>query len=153
MELNQFIGKSQLSVINRMARQGEEREYFKTMILKLKGTIEAMPKTYETDGQGNETIATLHYFKNGSDWYIIEKDAGSPDDKIQGIQAQAFGFACLNGDTQNAELGYISIEELIRNEVELDLYYKPETLGNIKERLAIPTQKVDRKENYYSDAR
>ena len=134
MELKQFIGKAQLWVIGRLARQGEEREYFKEMIRKLKETIEAMPKTYETDSQGDEAIATLHYFKNGSDWYIIEKDAGSPDDEEQGAQIQAFGFACLNGDTQNAELGYISIQELIQYGVELDLYYKPEKIGDIKAR-------------------
>ncbi len=139
MELNHFIGKNQLSVITKLARQGEEREFFKNMILKLKETIEAMPKTYETDGQGNEAIATLHYFNSGSDWYITEKDAGSPDDEVQGIQAQAFGFACLNGDTQNAEVGYISIEELIRCGVELDLYYTPEKVGDIKARLSKAT--------------
>jgi hypothetical protein len=50
-------------------------------------------------------------------------------------QLQAFGYACLNGDTENAELGYISIEELTENGVELDLYYKPEKLGDIKKKL------------------
>ncbi len=136
MELNHFIGKNQLSVISRMARQGEEREYFKAMILNLKEIIEAMPKTYETDGQGDEAIATLHYFNSGSDWYITEKDAGSPDDSIEmaGAQGQAFGFTCLNGDVENAELGYISIQELIENGVEIDLYYKPEKIGDIKTR-------------------
>ncbi len=135
INLNQFIGKSQLSVISRQARQGEEREYFKNMILKLKETIETMPKSYETDGQGDSAISTLHYFNSSSDWYIVEKDAGSPDDEAQGIQAQAFGLACLNGNTDNAEMGYISIQELIENGVELDLYYKPETIGDIKNRL------------------
>jgi len=134
MNLNHFIGKNQLSVISRMARQGEEREFFKNIIVELKKTIEAMPKTYETDGQGDEAIATLHYFNGTSDWYIIEKDAGSPNDEEQGVQSQAFGFACLNGDAQNAELGYISIEELIRCGVEIDLYYKPEKIGDIKAR-------------------
>ena len=134
MELNQFIGKSQLGAMREGCR-GEEGEFFKTMIRDLKKTIEAMPKTYETDGQGDEAIATLHYFKNGSDWFIIEKDAGSPDDEVQGVQAQAFGFVCLNGDIQNAEFGYISIEELIHHGVELDLYYKPEKIVNIKANL------------------
>jgi len=131
MELNQFIGISQLSAMRSNCR-GEEGEYFKKMIKKLKDQITTMPKTYETDGQGDEAMATLHYFNGGSDWYIIEKDAGSPDDEVQGIQAQAFGFACLNGDIQNAELGYISIEELIKYGVELDLYYTPEKIGKIK---------------------
>ena len=131
MKLDQFIGKNQLSVI-KSACKGEESEYFMKMVRSLITQIETMPKTYETDGQGDNVIATLHYFNGGSDWYIIEKDAGSSDDEIQGIQQQAFGFVCLNGDTDNAELGYISIQELIENGVELDLYYKPETLKIIK---------------------
>jgi hypothetical protein len=126
MNLNQFIGKNQLSIISRLARQGEEREYFRNMILDLKNTIATMPNTYETEFQGDNAIATLHYFNGASDWYIIEKDQGEE-------QIQAFGFACLNGDKQNAELGYISIQELIENGVELDLYYKPEKIVDIKQ--------------------
>lgn len=133
MNLNQFIGRDQLSVMNSACR-GEEGEYFKAMIENLKNKISAMPKTYETEDQGDETIATLHYFNGGSDWYITERDAGSPDDEIEGVQAQAFGFACLNGDFENAEMGYISIKELIENGVELDLHYTPETIGKIKAR-------------------
>ena len=136
MNLTKFIGKNQLAVLASNCK-GEEGYYFKTMMKELENTIANMPKTYETDGQGNEAIATLRYFKGGSDWYIIEKDTGSPDDEEQGIQSQAFGFTCLNGDTQNAELGYISIDGLIRCEVELDLYYTPKTIGEIKARLEI----------------
>jgi len=126
MNLNQFIGRSQLSAM-RSACRGEEGEYFRTMIENLKKTIAAMPKPYETDGQGDEAFATLHYFKGGSDWWIIERDQ-------EGDQYQAFGFACLNGDYLNAEMGYISIEELIQYGVELDLYYTPEKIGDIRAR-------------------
>jgi len=133
LNLNQFIGCDQLSVM-RSACRGEEGQYFRDMIAKLKVAIATIPKTYETEGQGDEAIATLHYFLGGSDWYIIERDAGSHDDEVQGIQAQAFGFTCLNGYTEDAELGYISIQELIENGVELDLYYEPEKIGNIKAR-------------------
>ncbi len=126
MNLKNFISKNQLSVM-KLNCKGEEGEYFKTMICDLINKIEAMPKTYETDGKGNEAIATLHYFNGGSDWYILEKD-------MEEEQLQAFGFTCLNGDKQNAEIGYINIEKLIRCGVELDLYYTPETLGDIKNR-------------------
>ena len=132
--LNHFIGKSQLSVM-RSACKGEEGQYYRDMIKKLKDQIFTMPKSYESEGQGDEAKVALHYFKGGSDWYIIEKDAGSAHDEVSGMQHQAFGFACLNGDTENAELGYISIQELIENGVELDLYYKPETIGDIKAKL------------------
>ena len=133
MKMNQFIGKSQLAAIGSACR-GEEGQYFRDMIAQMQIHIATMPKTYETDGQGTEAVAQLHYFNGGSDWYITEKDAGSPDDEEQGVQIQAFGYACLNGDYENAELGYISIQELIKNGVELDLYYKPETIGTIKAR-------------------
>ncbi len=131
MNLNNFIGHNQLSVMKRNCR-GEEGQYFRDMIKTLKKTIATMPKTYETDGQGDEAIATLHYFNSSSDWYIVERDAGSPDDEVQGVQAQAHGFAVLNGDYECAESGYISIQELIENGVELDLYYKPQTIAQIK---------------------
>ena len=78
--------------------------------------------------------ATLHYFLGGSDWYIIERDAGCEDDEDQGIQRQAYGFTCLNGDKLNAEFGYIAIDELIRHGVELDLYYTPESVEVINAR-------------------
>jgi len=134
MKMNQFIGKSQLAAIGSACR-GEEGQYFRDMMAKLQIHIATMPKSYETDGQGDEAIAKLHYFNGGSDWYITEKDAGSPDDEDQGVQEQAFGFACLNGDTENAELGYISIEELIKHGVELDLYYTPKIIRDIKKNL------------------
>lgn len=133
LNLNQFIGRDQLAAL-RSGCRGEEGNFFREMMIDLKNKIATMPKTYETEEQGDEAIATLHYFLGGSDWYIIERDAGSPDDEVPGIQAQTFGFACLNGYTEDAELGYISIQELIENGVELDLYYEPEKIGDIKAR-------------------
>jgi len=133
MDLNQFIGKSQLLAM-REACRGEEGVFFRAMIQELEAKIKTMPKTYETELQGEEAIVTLHYFMGGSDWWIIERDAGASDDVAQGVQAQAFGFTCLNGDTENSEMGYISIQELIENGVELDLYYTPEKIGDIKAR-------------------
>ena len=93
--------------------------------LDLANQIEAMPKTYEQDGRGDEAIAHLHYFNGGSDWYITEKD-------INGGVLQAYGYAILNGDDEMAESGYISIEELTRNGVELDLHFTPCRLAEIK---------------------
>ena len=128
MDIKQFIGKSQLSAI-KSASRGEEGEYFKAKMKALEIQIDTMPKTFETDGQGDEAPVTLHYFHGGSDWYIVEKDS-------EAEQLQAFGFACLNGDKRNAELGYISIQELLEFGVELDLYYTPQKLGEIKQKFA-----------------
>lgn len=128
MNLKNFVNKDQLQCMRDLCK-GEEGEYFKKQVLKLKSHIVCMPKTYETDGQGDNVVVMLHYFKGGSDWYIMERDMVIDD------QVQAFGYACLNGDTLNAELGYISITELIKYNVELDLYFEPVTLGEIKKQL------------------
>ena len=114
LNLKQFISQPQLSVL-RDACKGEEGSYFRQMILKLKSHIVCMPKTYETDGQSDEAVVSLHYFRGGSDWWVIERD-------MEYEQIQAFGYVCLNGDVEMAELGYINIEELIKYGVELDLY-------------------------------
>ena len=124
MELNQFIGKGQIAVLEE-AIKGEEGLHFSQMLLTLYNNILSIPKPYETEDQGDAASVRLHYFKGGSDWYIIERD-------IDGEQIQCFGFACLNGDKQNAEFGYINIAELIKYGVELDLYYKPQTVEDIK---------------------
>lgn len=129
--MKNFIGQSQISAVNE-ASKGEERQHFQEKMVEIAATVSNMPSTYETDGQGDKAIAYLHYFKGGSDWYITEKDKGSPDAAVKGQQLQAFGYTILNGDTQNAEYGYISIEELKSIGAELDFYWNPKTLGQIK---------------------
>jgi hypothetical protein len=106
------------------------------------------PKTYETeDLETEEKIAQLHYFRGQSDWYIIEKDREKE-------QLQAFGYVILNGDEQNAEFGYINIEEL-KKYAELDLYWTPVKMAsllgsdNVPEkngRLDVVTEEVEWKE-------
>lgn len=122
--IKQFIGKSQLAAMGAGVR-GEEGQFFKDKFVEVAKVIEGMPKTYETDGQGDKAIAYLHYFKGAGDWYITEKDS-DPDGEGQ---AQAFGYADLG---QGGELGYISIQELIGAGVELDLYWSPKSIGEIK---------------------
>jgi len=61
------------------------------------------PPIRSQDGKGYEATVFAHYFIGGCDWLVTEYD---PDDDL------AFGWACLNGDTQNAELGYVSLAEL-----------------------------------------
>jgi hypothetical protein len=128
--IKQFIGKSQLAAMGAGIR-GEEGQFFKDKFIEVAKVIEGMPKTYDTDGQGEKAVAYLHYFKGSGDWYITEKDAGDQEDEKEGIsgQVQAFGMADLG---QGGELGYISIKELIEANVELDLYWAPKTLAVIK---------------------
>lgn len=123
--LKPFLPYSQKAVIEDALR-GEEKEFFAKKLEEIAKTIEKMPKTYETDGQGDDAVVYLHYFNAGSDWYITEKDQ-------ENQQLQAFGYVVLNGDKQNAKLGYVNIDQLIElRGVELDLYWRPVTLGKIK---------------------
>ena len=117
-----FVSDSQLEAMGDGVR-GEESEFFKTLFVKLAETITNMPVTYKTDGQGDEAIVHLHYFRGNMDWYITEKDVGDE-------QIQAFGLADLGMGFP--ELGYISIEELVANGIELDLYWTPKTLAEVK---------------------
>lgn len=126
--IRHFLSASQLNAMGNACR-GEEKEFFMQKFVDLAQQITFMPKTYEQDGKGDDAIITLHYFNGGSDWYITEKDMDG------GVQ-QAYGYAILNGDDDYAEMGYISIEELTRHGVELDLYFTPCTLGELKAKRA-----------------
>jgi len=68
-----------------------------------KERLEKIPKLYETEPipLKDKTIH-LHFFIGGCDWYIAEYDGTD----------LFWGFACLNGDLQNAEWGYIPFSEL-----------------------------------------
>lgn len=120
--LKKFINPHQLKTMID-GTKGEEGQFFREKLLETYVLILSMPATYETDGDDKATYQ-LHYFRGGCDWWIKEKDK---EDR----QLQAFGYACLS-DPQNAELGYINIEELLYNRVELDLYWTPCTLDRIK---------------------
>lgn len=119
--LKHFIGTSQLSAM-RQCMRGEEGQWFIDKLVDLGAYIERMPKTYSQDGLGNEAIVYLHYFTGNCDWYITEKDMENP-------QHQAFGLADLG---YGAELGYISIAEIIKAGAELDLHWAQKTVGDIQ---------------------
>ena len=121
--LEAFISKTQLSAIKNFLGT-EEKEFYIAKINEIYETIKNMPKTYDTDGQGDSAIVYLHYFINDSDFYITEKD-------IEDEQLQAFGLVSLSGS--EPELGYVPISELIDMNVELDLYWSPKTLKKVIE--------------------
>ena len=120
--IKDFVNPNQLEILGDNCR-GEEAEFFKTMIVELAERINNMPKTGETDGQGDDAIVYLHYFVGAADWHITEKD-------MEAEQLQAFGLADLGWGFP--ELGYISIEEILANNIELDLYWTPKTLAEVK---------------------
>jgi hypothetical protein len=113
------VSHAQLAAIAAGTR-GEERQHYFNKVVGMERLIRTMPMTYEQDGAGEDAIAHLHYFLNGFDWYITERD-------IECEQLQAFGLACMGEE----EMGYINIVELIRNGAELDLYFEPRSLRKI----------------------
>lgn len=117
--LARFIGSYQLEAITE-ALAGEEQEFFAQKVEELADRINSMPTTYQTEAQGEEAIVFLHYFVGGFDWYITERDM-LPE------QLQAFGLVKMF----ETELGYININELRENQVQLDLYWEPKPLKAI----------------------
>jgi hypothetical protein len=85
-----------------------------------KDELAKIPKLYETENIPlKDKIIHMHFFIGGCDWYIAEYDG---DDLF-------WGYAILNGDTENAEWGYISLKELkdlnvCGIEVDRNLYWK-----------------------------
>lgn len=118
--LQRFISPAELEVLGNACR-GQERDFFKAKMVEMADIVDTMPTTYETDGQGDQAMVFLHYFTSDCDWYITERDESDE-------QLQAFGLACI----WEQELGYISLAELIQAGVELDLYWTPKTLGQVK---------------------
>jgi hypothetical protein len=111
------------------AMRGEEGNHFREKMKEIDAVLARMPVTYQSDEQGENAVAHLHYFMGGVDAWITELDCGSPDDQPGEEQSQAFGLIDLGF---GPELGYISIPELLSVGMELDLYWTPKTIAAIK---------------------
>lgn len=120
-ELRTIINTQQLDCMIELLG-GEESDWFRDIIMLYAHRLRTMPKTYEQQDAKDPTVY-LHYFNGGSDWWITERDMERP-------QFQAFGLASINGE--DPELGYISIVELIRHGVELDLHFDPRPLSEVR---------------------
>ena len=116
-----YLGRSQWHTLWKLCQQGEEQAHFRQLVQDWATRIAAMPRTYETDGQGLKAVAVLHYFTPAFDFYITEKDRS-------GGTKQAFGLACA----PERELGYINIREIVEAGAELDLYWVSKTLAEIR---------------------
>uniref|UniRef100_E6QCG2 DNA primase TraC n=1 Tax=mine drainage metagenome TaxID=410659 RepID=E6QCG2_9ZZZZ len=125
-ELHPFISNSQ-RMATEAGLRGEEKVFFSDKLREMGGIIGGMPVTYATDGQGDKSPVSLHYFKGNADWYIIEKDLNQDGDG----QVQSFGLADLGEGYP--ELGYISIQELVEHGAELDYHFRPRTLLELKQ--------------------
>lgn len=120
--LRRFINPEQLAFLETLCN-GPEGEHFADKVIEVTNRVTTMPQTFDTQDQGDDAIVHLHYFMGACDWYITEKDCEMP-------QHQAFGWCDLGMGFP--ELGYVSIEELKQVGAELDLYWTPKTLAEVK---------------------
>ena len=116
--LQPFMPHKQARILIQNLTTSEEAETFADIILTLAERVKAMPQPYETDGQGKNALAQLHYFVGSYDAYIVEKDTAKK-------QIQAFGWASFG---YGFEAGYISVDELLEL-AELDLFFTPCPVG------------------------
>ena len=98
-----------------------------------KEEINRLPPIGATEGQGEYAVAQAHWFSPSWDWWATEYDPETGD---------LFGFVHGFED----EWGYFSLVELedamkerplglAQGGIERDLYWKPKTIAEIKERL------------------
>lgn len=99
------------------------------MNLPSKQKLNSIAKLYQTEHLPlKDKTIQLHFFLGGCDWYVCEYDGGE----------LFFGFACLNGDLQNAEWGFISYSDLKAIkvngifEIEYDEYWKVRPAREVK---------------------
>ncbi len=116
--LKPFIPVRQAQTLIDNLYHSEEAGAFADIILNLAERIKTMPQVYETDGQGKNALAQLHYFVGSYDAHIVEKDTAEK-------QIQAFGWASFG---YGFEAGYISVDELLEL-AELDLFFTPCPVG------------------------
>jgi len=129
--LRNFIPRDELETILENTK-GEEGEFFINKLIELSTLVVMMPQTGDTEGQ--DAMALLHYFGPGEcDWWITEIDRAIQSNGVPGPQHQAFGYARMFQGC--GEMGYISIAELLTSRrVELDLYWNPKPISEIREK-------------------
>ncbi len=111
--------------------KGEEGAFFVERLVAIKKRIEQMHQTYGQSG-AEDPVAHLKYFGGPVTAYITEKDKGENGDWTADVdQMQAFGQICILPNYP--ELGYVSIQELIENGIELDLHFEPTALSALKD--------------------
>ena len=125
-QLRPYLFAGQLATLEQLSK-GKEGEYFRGLVVALDAHIRSIPAMDQGPEVTNDSTVMLHYFYQGSDWYIFELQHVAEDDVVLG-----FGWAILGGDYQMAELGCISVSELLACGVELDLHFAPKTLGQVR---------------------
>lgn len=138
-----LIPPQQLSLIKGLTK-GEEGEYFISVLDNVnqlgqkleKRNLEKEQREFDKQSKNSAEVKSyykdvalpiLHYFNGNSDIYVYE---WNKKDRL------FYVYTILNGDTQNAEFGYQSMDEIFANygfgrNFELDLYFTPKPIRDI----------------------
>lgn len=152
-----FIPEMEYSTLLDNATHGEEAEYFKQKIKHVADMGHILYENRDGNSYNSETKlhdkGFIHYFIGSSDWYVCEVN----EDNV------GFGYAILNGDIQNAEYGYIDLNEVTTltlngfTQTELDIYNDDsismehaivEKYPELKEELLETEQKIKNDNDY-----
>ncbi len=121
--LASYMGWPQWSSLQTLMHGGEESAFFQEIATNLSRCIAEMP---EAGSQDEAETVFLHYFLGSSDVWVLEKDAAAGVERV-------FAFSLLNGDARMAELGYVDLSQLILTGFELDFYFSPKPLAEVRE--------------------
>ena len=92
---------------------------FADALARLETALNKCPKIGGTERM-KEHPAIFHYFFGGCDSYICEYD---PDEGLM------FGYGILNGDLQNSEWGYFSVEEFANSKyLNIDYHFEEQSI-------------------------
>lgn len=126
--LRPFLPPVQFETLRQLiSSRMEEHEFFRRKVAELAKRVDQIPAIYAQDGKGDEAVVYLHYFRGSANYWVTEIDRNYEPRRIE-----AFGLANLYGGAEDAELGYFDIVELAQHGFELDLYFEPRTLAQLR---------------------
>lgn len=117
--------------------KGDRADHYHNVFVKLSEQILSIPAVDSQTGKGDETTVYLHYTKNITDLYIIERDIEDGD-----CEPFGYGYAVVNDDVSDIDIEFISIPDFIKRGFQLDLSFKPSTWGEVKAKHASCPPKI-----------
>ena len=128
--LRPFLSAQQWAGIAKAFR-GSDAAHFMELAARIAARVRLMQKADDQEGQGAWATVQLRYFLSACDWYIVNLDP------VAGVE-RAAGFVTREGASLDADPVIISVAELVACGAQLDLYFPPRSVGQLRaERAAI----------------
>lgn len=104
--LEKYVPKSQIEALT---------EGGGDLLEKIIKRIKCVPPLYSNQKLGMDAPVFLHYFRGNSHWWITELDIET---------GRGWGYVCIKGMIQFAEVGYIYLSELVNADIPVDFKLK-----------------------------